>query len=58
MPALADLFPGFAAQRIETSIGAIFARTGGNGPPLPLLHGYTQTHVMWHRVAPVLAAKF
>jgi haloacetate dehalogenase len=58
MPELADLFPGFAAQRIDTSVGAIFARTGGSGPPLLLLHGYTQTHVMWHRVAPALAAKF
>jgi haloacetate dehalogenase len=29
-----------------------------NGPPLLLLHGYTQTNVMWHRVAPVLAERF
>jgi haloacetate dehalogenase len=55
---LADLFPGFAAHRIDTSIGEIFARSGGNGPPLLLLHGYTQTHVMWHRLAPVLARRF
>jgi haloacetate dehalogenase len=33
----------------------IYARTGGSGPPLLLLHGYPQTHVMWHRVAPELA---
>ena len=28
---------------------------GGSGSPLLLLHGYPQTHVMWHKVAPVLA---
>jgi haloacetate dehalogenase len=26
----------------------------GEGPPLLLLHGYPQTHVAWHRIAPVL----
>jgi haloacetate dehalogenase len=58
MADLADLFPGFAAHRIDTPIGKIFARTGGNGPPLLLLHGYPQTQVMWHRVAPALAQHF
>jgi len=58
MPDLADLFPGFASHWIDTSAGRIFARAGGNGPPLLLLHGYTQTNVMWHRVAPVLAKRF
>ena len=55
---LADLFPGFAAHDIPTSQGAVFARIGGSGPPLLLLHGYPQTHVMWHRVAPRLAERF
>ena len=58
MPDLADLFPGFASHWIDTTVGRIFARAGGNGPPLLLLHGYTQTNVMWHRVAPVLAKHF
>lgn len=58
MPDLADLFPGFASHWIDTTVGRIFARAGGNGPPLLLLHGYTQTNVMWHRVAPVLAERF
>ena len=56
MPDLADLYPGFASHWIDTSAGRIFARSGGNGPPLLLLHGYPQTNVMWHRVAPALAA--
>jgi haloacetate dehalogenase len=58
MADLADLYPGFASHRIDTPVGKIFARSGGNGPPLLLLHGYTQTNVMWHRVAPVLAERF
>ena len=58
MPDLADLYPGFAAHWIDSSIGKIFARAAGSGPPLLLLHGYTQTNVMWHRVAPALAERF
>jgi haloacetate dehalogenase len=53
-----DLFPDFDSRSIETSAGRIFARTGGNGPPLLLLHGYPQTHVMWHRIAAALAERF
>jgi len=58
MPDLADLFTSFASHWIDTSVGKIFARSGGSGPPLLLLHGYTQTNVMWHRVAPALAQRF
>ncbi len=58
MPDLADLFPGFASEWINTKLGRIFTRIGGEGPPLLLLHGYPQTHVMWHQVAPDLAKKF
>ena len=58
MTALADLFPGFAARRFDTGEADIFARIGGSGPPLALLHGYPQTHSMWHRTAPALAERF
>src|ERR1700712_2147057 len=33
----------------------IHAAVGGSGPPVLLLHGYPETHVMWHQVAPTLA---
>jgi haloacetate dehalogenase len=33
----------------------VHARVGGDGPPLLLLHGYPQSHLMWHAVAPALA---
>ena len=58
MPDLADLFPGYASEWINTNSGRIFARVGGKGPPLLLLHGFSETHVMWHRVAPQLADAF
>jgi haloacetate dehalogenase len=58
MTNLPDLFPGFEARKFETRGAEIFARTGGEGPPLVLLHGYPQTHAMWHRVAPELAKSF
>lgn len=56
MTDLADLFPGFESRWIDTAIGRMFARVGGKGAPLLLMHGYPQTNVMFHRVAPALAA--
>ena len=58
MPDLADLYPGYESRWIDTSAGKIFARVGGSGPPLLLLHGHPQSNVMWHRVAPLLAPHF
>ena len=52
------MFDGFETRRVTTSAAEIHFRLGGNGPPLLLLHGYPQTHVMWHRVAPHLAERF
>jgi len=51
------MFEGFALRRIRCTVGEIAVRVGGSGPPLLLLHGYPQCHVMWHRVAPLLAAR-
>ncbi len=53
-----DLFPGFADHELNVGAVRIFARVGGAGPPLLLLHGYPQTHAMWHRIAPALAEHF
>jgi haloacetate dehalogenase len=49
------MFDGFEVRDIPTRETSIRARIGGSGPPLLLLHGYPQTHAMWHRVAPLLA---
>jgi len=51
-------FDGFAAREFALGEATIFARIGGAGPPLLLLHGYPQTHVAWHRVAPRLMRDF
>jgi haloacetate dehalogenase len=50
-----SLFPGFLKTRVRSSGATINLVIGGQGPPLLLLHGYPQTHVMWHKVAPSLA---
>ena len=52
------MFEGFAHKRIKTSVTEIALVQGGNGPPLLLVHGYPQTHVIWHKVAPRLAQRF
>jgi len=51
------MFEGFALRRIRCTVGEIAFHIGGSGPPVLLLHGYPQCHVMWHRVAPLLAAR-
>lgn len=55
---LPDLFPGFENRSIQTELGAIFCRTGGTGPALLLLHGYPQSHIIWHKITPELAKHF
>jgi haloacetate dehalogenase len=57
-PITDSLFPGFRLVDIEVPGGVLRARLGGSGPPLLLLHGYPQTHAMWHRVAAVLQDRF
>jgi haloacetate dehalogenase len=48
----------FSAAEIETGETTIFVRSGGSGPPLLLLHGFPETHLMWRDVAPGLARDF
>jgi haloacetate dehalogenase len=52
-----ELFPGFAVHDLAVSGTRIHARAGGDGPPLLLVHGYPQTHAIWHRMAPRLAER-
>lgn len=52
------MFNGFTHERILVSGVAINTARAGRGTPVLLLHGYPETHTMWHLVAPVLAQHF
>lgn len=52
------MFDGFETRRVDTGAASIHLRIGGSGPAVLLLHGFPQTHVAWHRVAPRLAERF
>ena len=49
------MLEGFSTRDVEVDGVRVHARTAGEGSPVLLLHGYPQTHLMWHRVAPALA---
>lgn len=53
------MFDDFRQRSFDVGDGVtIFARIGGQGPGLLLLHGFPQTHVCWHKVAPRLTDRF
>lgn len=53
-----DLLEGFRFRTIDVDGVEVRAGVAGSGPPLLLLHGYPQTQVMWHAVAPLLTDRF
>ncbi len=52
------LFPGFDADDVSTTGATIRTLRAGSGPPLLLLHGYPQTHAIWHKIASQLTQRF
>ncbi len=52
------MFENFQLAQIEVSGATINVRHGGSGPALLLLHGFPQTHVIWHKIADRLAQHF
>src|SRR5215813_6521227 len=55
---VAALFPGFKHLDVRTRGAVIRVRHGGSGPPLLLLHGYPNNHVLWYAVAARLAERY
>lgn len=51
-------FPGFERRRVRTRGATVECVTRGDGPAVLLLHGYPQSHLCWHRVAPALARDY
>lgn len=52
------MLDGFEAVTVRTGETEIFLRQAGSGPPVLLLHGFPETHLMWRGVAPLLARRF
>ncbi len=52
------IIDGFRSIKVELDAVSIAGAIGGSGPPLLLIHGYPQTHAMWHKIAPRLAQEF
>jgi len=52
------MFEGFEERRVPTANLTLYARIGGAGPPLLLIHGFPETHLMWRDVAPALTDRF
>ncbi|MCV3210933.1 alpha/beta hydrolase [Mesorhizobium sp. YC-39] len=52
------MFSGFEAKTLQVAGTSIFVRVGGTGPPLLLLHGFPETHLMWRDIATALAPRF
>ena len=49
------MMDSFRVAAVDTGEASIFVRSAGNGPPLLLLHGFPETHLMWRGVAPLLS---
>jgi haloacetate dehalogenase len=54
----AEFFDGFKREQIKTSGATINTVYGGKGSPVLLLHGIPETHVLWRKVAPLLARDY
>ena len=51
------MFDGFELREVELGDVRVRYRSGGDGPPVVLLHGHPRTHTTWHAVAARLAGR-
>lgn len=52
------MFEGFERKKVSVNGVTLNLVMGGSGEPLLLLHGYPQTHLLWHKIAVRLAQEF
>jgi haloacetate dehalogenase len=52
------MFEGFQTTRVDVGDAIIHTRVGGDGPAVLLQHGYPQSGVCWHKIAPMLAERY
>lgn len=52
------LFTGTETRLVDIGEATIFLRMGGSGEPLLLIHGFPQSHAMWHPIAADLMQRF
>lgn len=50
------MFEGFTTAYADVGEAVLHVRSGGDGPPVLLLHGHPRTSATWHRVAPRLVS--
>src|SRR4051812_29027164 len=55
---ISPMFERFTVTNVMTPRGSVCVRVGGSGPPVLVLHGYPETHLMWHAVAQARAERF
>lgn len=55
---MSTFFPGFKRERPLVNGVRLNVVQGGSGDAILLLHGYPQSHVLWHKVAPILAQRY
>jgi haloacetate dehalogenase len=51
-------FPSFKPFKVQTTGAVINGVIGGQGPPILLLHGAPQSHIVWRLITPKLSSEF
>jgi haloacetate dehalogenase len=55
---MSKFLPGFTVSKVKTTGTTIHVVTGGQGPPLLLLHGAPMSHITWRFIGPQLAKQY
>lgn len=58
MSLLSSDFEPFKIRTSDDPVVEISGCKAGSGPPLLLVHGFPQTHLIWHKIVPELIKKY